>query len=217
MLTNKTRIMKGNWCNINGIWCTICLLPRWIVFHCKTSSWWPPPQWSAHLVPEEKHKVNTLPYILNSSEWKSSSVTEHRVAGPSTHKVDCTEAAMSDLSQVWEQFLRVLLEEELSNIGVFQAPRPTSVGHAEGGTCQCRHRRGQGLSGYATATWQPPPTVHLQDSGLIRVHTWGGWRGQRVRTSKVALSEHINIILFPRFSYLADALIQSDWQLVNLS
>lgn len=37
---------------------------------------------------------------------------------------------MSDLAQICIELFRVLLEEEISNFGVLQAPRPTAVGHS---------------------------------------------------------------------------------------
>ena len=36
---------------------------------------------------------------------------------------------MPDLTQIRVELFWVLLEEELSNFGVLQAPRPTAVGH----------------------------------------------------------------------------------------
>lgn len=36
---------------------------------------------------------------------------------------------MSYLTQIWEELFWVLLEEEVGDFGVLQAPRPTAVGH----------------------------------------------------------------------------------------
>lgn len=36
---------------------------------------------------------------------------------------------MSNLTKIWKELFWVLLEEEISNFGVFQTPRPTAVGH----------------------------------------------------------------------------------------
>lgn len=36
---------------------------------------------------------------------------------------------MSDLTQICKELFWILLEEEISNFGVLQAPRPTAVGH----------------------------------------------------------------------------------------
>lgn len=45
------------------------------------------------------------------------------------YKVNCAKAAMADLSEISEEFFRILLEEELRDLGVLQAPRSNSVGH----------------------------------------------------------------------------------------
>lgn len=46
------------------------------------------------------------------------------------YKIHCAKAAMADLPEISEEFFRILLEEELRYLGVLQAPRSNSVGHA---------------------------------------------------------------------------------------
>lgn len=46
------------------------------------------------------------------------------------YKVNRAKAAMADLPEISEEFFRILLEEEFSDLGVLQAPRSNSVGHA---------------------------------------------------------------------------------------
>lgn len=74
---------------------------------------------------------------------------------------------MSDLTKISKELFWVLLKEEVGDLGVLQAPRPTAVGHngERGGGCRCR----QELSGSATATPKPPLMAHLQDKCLICV------------------------------------------------
>lgn len=99
--------------------------------------------------------------MILTSEFKSHFVGRCK----STHKVYSTKAAMTDLSQVREEFFRVFFKKEICDPGVLQTPRASSVGHAGRG----RGRSHQSLSG--SATRQPPLMAHLQDSGLIRTNT----------------------------------------------
>lgn len=68
---------------------------------------------------------------------------------------------MSDLTQICEELFWVLLEEEISNFGVLQAPRPTAVGH----------------NGKWGAMPLPPGTIWVCDSDL-KAPTDGSSAGQ---------------------------------------
>lgn len=46
-----------------------------------------------------------------------------------THKIYSTKAAMSNFMKIRKELFRVLLEEEFSNFGVLEVPRPTVIGH----------------------------------------------------------------------------------------
>lgn len=92
---------------------------------------------------------------------------------------------MADFPQVWEEFFGVLFKEELCDIGVLQAPRAYSVGHA--GRGRGLGRSSQSLSG--SATRQPPLLAHLQDCGLMRTNTWETDRERSV----MKLSQHAEI------------------------
>lgn len=51
--------------------------------------------------------------------------------GEIAHKVDGSEASMTDLPQVCEELLRVLPEEQLSHLRVLQAPGPHTRRHGQ--------------------------------------------------------------------------------------
>lgn len=55
----------------------------------------------------------------------------HFKNGEITHKVDSSEASMTDLPQVCEELLRVLPEEQLSHLRVLQAPGPHTRRHGQ--------------------------------------------------------------------------------------
>lgn len=75
---------------------------------------------------------------------------------------------MTDLTEVCKELLGVLLEEEICDLGVLQAPCPAGGGHAASrGTRRAR----RGLSGRATATRQTPPVTHLPEGGSVRIET----------------------------------------------
>lgn len=85
-----------------------------------------------------------------------------------TYKIDRAKAAMTDLTEVCEELLGVLLEEEICDLGVLQAPCPAGGGHAASrGTRRAR----RGLSGRATATRQAPLVTHLPEGGSVRMET----------------------------------------------
>lgn len=48
-----------------------------------------------------------------------------------THKVNCSEASMTDLPQVCEELLGVLPEEQLRHLRVLQAPGPHTRRHGQ--------------------------------------------------------------------------------------
>lgn len=147
--------------------------PHWSASHYRTFSWWPQLPRCAHLGPRSRTHVQGTRMIVHLAifyiiKWRSHNKDPKTILDCGTHEVDGAKAAMADLFQVCEEFFRVLLEEELSNLGVFQAPRANSVGHAGSGLGLGRSH--QGLSG--SATQQPPARAHLQDNGLIRIHTY---------------------------------------------
>ncbi len=70
-----------------------------------------------------------------------------------TYKIHCAEAAMTNLTEVSEELLRVLLKEQLCYLGVLHVPCPAGGGHA----ASWRTRRARrGLSGRANATHKAP-------------------------------------------------------------
>ncbi len=85
-----------------------------------------------------------------------------------TYKIHCAEAAMTDLTEVCEELLGVLLKKQLCDLGVLQAPCPAGGGHAASRRT-CRARRG--LSGRATATRKAPLVTHLPEGGSVRIET----------------------------------------------
>lgn len=105
---------------------------------------------------------------MKEDEWGSdvrvnmASGLNHSLILWNTHKIYSTKAAMSDLTQICVELFRVLLEEELSNFGVLQAPRPTAVGH----------------NGEWGAMPLPPGTIWVCDSDLT-APTDGSSAGQR--------------------------------------
>ncbi len=92
---------------------------------------------------------------------------DHSLIVLNTHKIHSTEAAMSDLMRVRKELLWVLLEEEFSDFGVLQAPRPTAVGH----------------NGEWGAMPLPPGTIWVCDSDL-EAPTNGSSAGQRSHVFK---------------------------------
>ena len=87
---------------------------------------------------------------------------DHSLILWNTHKIYSTKAAMSDLSQICKELFWVLLEKEISNFGVLQAPRPTAVGH----------------NGEWGAMPLPPGTIWVCDSD-VEAPTDGSSAGQR--------------------------------------
>lgn len=97
---------------------------------------------------------------------------------------------MSDLAQICIELFRVLLEEEISNFGVLQAPRPTAVGHS-------------GIVG-GGAMPLPPGTIWVCDSDLEaptdgssagqRSHMWSELKAGKTKNEYTERKTHNNLM-----------------------
>lgn len=64
-----------------------------------------------------------------------------------THKVNGSEAAMADLTEVGEQLLWIIFAEQICHIGVFEIARPCTRGHGQGLQDRGGHGSGGGHRG----------------------------------------------------------------------
>lgn len=87
-----------------------------------------------------------------------------------THKVDCSEASMTDLPQVCEELLGVLPEEQLSHLRVLQAPGPHTRRHGQ---------RLHSVDHTSSVTFLFRLTTFVLTLSLKAQHVWDGKKTDR--------------------------------------
>lgn len=135
---------------------------------CRETDLWCFPLNGSVVYPQHK---DTRTKQTSTSNWRW---TQHP-----THKVNGSEAAMANLTEVSEQLLWIIFAEQICHIGVFEIARPCTRGHGQG----LEDRRGHGsgrwhrgdqeiLPGYIAGGRFQTESLHLFNNCLTKREIW---------------------------------------------